>query len=118
MNFVVMIGVDTVIYSVSKYGLHHYNKNFFHNIDMEDAVIFALSDLGYEKLVKKFLPSNYFSFFGSDLSMRTEKFVGLSILSSLGMFLLDKKEKALQNVIAIGLAQGVQLAVDKLRIME
>ncbi len=63
VNFLIMIGGETLVYSITKGALHMLTKHgkdgaYVHNIRWEDALIYAISDLLYNLQLLFFLPQH------------------------------------------------------------
>jgi len=113
--FVVVVLVDTLLYAVSKWGIHEVVKDGFHNFKWEDGALFAVSDIVYEQWIKKFLPVTFLS--SSELLLKIQKVVLLSLEMALGYTLMGEHHRIYDNILAIGVSQAVCYAVEKLRIM-
>jgi hypothetical protein len=107
------IGYDSIIYGITKFGLHK-GVPMVHNVSVEDVVIYAVSDFAYKKWVDSaFNDVEYFE--NKSINNKIERFIALSIETSLIMYLLDKRSNIMGNIAAIGLSEGVQIIIDDLK---
>ena len=111
----VVVVVDTLLYAVSKYGIHEVVGDGYHNFKWEDGALFAISDVVYEKWIKSYLPVTFLS--SSEILLKIQKVVLLSIEMAIGYTIMGEHHRIYDNIVAIGVSQAVCLAVEKLRIL-
>jgi hypothetical protein len=108
---------DTAFYGMSKFALHKIPYNHSHvvkNIDLMDLGLFAGSDFVYEQWLNKLInfAINVESV-GSykTINERVEKFAVISGMMAVLYYLLDEKQRAWDNIIAVGTGQLIQQVV-------
>jgi hypothetical protein len=104
---------DTGLYAGTKILLHSISKHE-HNISLSDIVLFALSDYIYEDWINKNVNFNLTEQY-QGINKEVEKFIFVGGLSSIGYFIMDEKNRILDNLVAIGGSRVVAYAIDNIK---